>query len=161
MLRAGLLFLMAAAALTPAFAEKYSGPRPTKPDVPFLLHANKLVSTEVAQAKEERGKKDNITYVVDGTGSSAKTPVPEPVFVIESRNIAPEKLGLYKFEIRNGRREVVMAQKRSRNGPKPLFLNVTRLGEGLYKVEASEILEPGEYSLSPEGTNQVFCFSVF
>jgi len=25
----------------------------------------------------------------------------------------------------------------------------------------SESLEPGEYSLSPEGSNQVFCFQVF
>lgn len=151
---------MAIAAVAVA-AEKYSGPRPPKPDMPYLLHANRLVATEAGEAREERGKKDSSTYLVDGAASSAKTPVPEPIFIMESKSVAPERLGLYKFEVRNGRREVVIAQKRTRGGPKPLFLNVTRLGDGLYKIEASQILEPGEYSLSPEGSNKVFCFSVY
>jgi hypothetical protein len=38
---------------------------------------------------------------------------------------------------------------------------VTRLASDLYRIEVNESLEPGEYSLSPEGSNQVFCFEVF
>jgi hypothetical protein len=40
-------------------------------------------------------------------------------------------------------------------------LNVTRLEENLYKIEVDEILENGEYSLSPADSNQVFCFQIF
>jgi hypothetical protein len=36
-----------------------------------------------------------------------------------------------------------------------------RLDKDLYKLEAVESLEPGEYSLSPEGSDQVFCFQVY
>jgi len=38
---------------------------------------------------------------------------------------------------------------------------VTRLDSDLYRIEVGESLEPGEYSLSPEGSSQVFCFQVF
>ena len=31
----------------------------------------------------------------------------------------------------------------------------------LYKIEVSDSLEPGEYTLTPEGSNQVFCFQVY
>jgi hypothetical protein len=40
-------------------------------------------------------------------------------------------------------------------------MEVTRLDGGLYKIEVDESLEKGEYSLTPEGSNQVFCFQVF
>ena len=156
-----LIVLIAVCAVFPALAERYSGPRPPKPDIPYLLHANKLLSTEVAQAHEERGKKDATTYVIDGAASAAKTPVPEPIFIMQSDNVQAERLGLYRLDARNGHREVVIGQKRGRNSPRQLFLNVTRLGDGLYRIESSQILEPGEYSLSPEGSNQVFCFSVY
>src|ERR1017187_9804442 len=50
----------------------------------------------------------------------------------------------------------------------PIFLMqairivVTKLSsDGLWKIEVDESLEPGEYSLSPEGFAQVFCFQVF
>jgi hypothetical protein len=39
--------------------KKYSGPRPPKPDVPFLLHADNLVPTEVLEANEEKRKNEN------------------------------------------------------------------------------------------------------
>jgi hypothetical protein len=31
----------------------------------------------------------------------------------------------------------------------------------LYRVEANETLENGEYALSPDGSDQVFCFQVY
>ena len=39
-------------------ADKYDGPRPPKPDIPYLLHANHLVETEICEAREQGGKKD-------------------------------------------------------------------------------------------------------
>ncbi|MCX7602464.1 MAG: hypothetical protein N2036_00165, partial [Bryobacteraceae bacterium] len=51
--------------------------------------------------------------------------------------------------------------RRRKDGPKPVFLLVTMLEPGLYRVEVNEPLEDGEYCLSPEGSNDVFCFSEY
>jgi hypothetical protein len=40
-------------------------------------------------------------------------------------------------------------------------LSVTKLDGNLYKVEAAQPLEDGEYTISPQGSNQVFCFEVY
>ena len=45
--------------------------------------------------------------------------------------------------------------------PKPIRIEVSRLDKDLYRIEVNDSLEPGEYSLTPEGSNQVFCFQVF
>jgi hypothetical protein len=151
-----LLFLLS---LT-AFAQKYAGPRPPKPDVVYLVHADNLVPTEVTEAKQD-SKKNEIQFTVAGTASSARTPLAEPIFIIESEKIQPQSLELYKFEVKNGHREVTMVQRRTRGGPRPLRLTVTRLDGKLYKIEADEEIENGQYGLSPNGSNTVFCFEVF
>ncbi len=61
---AAFLALLAFAAALPA--QKYNGPRPPKPDVLYLLHASKLIETEMTEAREEKRKDDNV-YVVDGS----------------------------------------------------------------------------------------------
>jgi hypothetical protein len=63
--------------------------------------------------------------------------------------------------VKNGQREVVMAQKRRHSPSGPFHLVVDRLGGGLFKIEVDEPLEPGEYSLSPNGSNRVFCFEIY
>jgi hypothetical protein len=146
--------LLAAAA---AFAQKYDGPKPPKPDVPYLKHATDLVPLETAEAKEQKQKNDTL-YVGEGAQSSAKTPLASPVFLFVSSKIQPDKLGLYKFDVKGGHREILFGPKKS---PKPLRIDVTHLDGNLYKLEVNDSLEPGEYSLSPEGSNQVFCFQVF
>ena len=143
-----------------AFAQKYSGPRPPKPDMIYLVHADNLVPTEVAEAKQD-SKKNEIQFTVNGTSSSARTPLAEPIFIIESEKIQPSSLELYKFEVKGGHREVTMTQRRTRGGPRPLRVTVTPLGGKLYRLEADEELENGEYSLSPNGSNTVFCFEVY
>ncbi len=155
-------FLLSLTAL-PAFGQsKYSGPRPPKPDVPFLLHASNLVETESAEAKEEK-RKDDTAYVVSGTASAARTPLAEPIFLLDSKKIVPEKLQLYKLEAKNGKREVIFppAGKRRKDGVRPIHLSFRRLGEGLYRIEANEYLQNGEYALTPEGSNSVFLFQVY
>jgi hypothetical protein len=140
-------------------AQKYTGPRPQKPDVPYLLHADALVPAEIADAKEVK-KKDDITYVVEGPSSSAKTPLAGPVFLFEDGQLSAEKLQLYKFEVKNGHREVVFSHK-GKLSAKSRRIAVNPLGGGLYKIEVDESLENGEYGLTPEGSNQVFCFAVY
>ncbi|HUI55375.1 MAG TPA: hypothetical protein VLY04_10410 [Bryobacteraceae bacterium] len=147
--------------LTVAFlaaAQKYDGPRPPKPDLPYLKHASNLIPTEAAMAKEEK-KKDDTTYVIDGASSSARTPLASPIFLMQAGSISPDKLALYKLETKNGHREIFFPAKKP---PQPIRMVVTKLtSDGLWKIEVDESLEPGEYSLSPEGSNQVFCFQVF
>src|ERR1039458_4935950 len=50
-----ILWLGLAAAFAAA-AQKYDGPRPPKPDVPYLKHADTLIPTEAVMAKEEKKK---------------------------------------------------------------------------------------------------------
>jgi hypothetical protein len=143
-----------------ASAQKYTGPRPPKPDVLYLLHADNLVPTEIAEAKQDSNK-NQMTFSIQGTTSAARTPLAEPIFIIEADKISPDRLELYKMDVKNGRREVTMSQKRTRGGPRPLRLSVTRLEKGLYRIEASETLENGQYSISPNDSNHVFCFEVY
>jgi len=153
--RIPILFLVAVCA---AVAQKYSGPRPSKPDLPYLKHAEDLLPTEAAEAKEEKLKKDDLLYVIAGPSSSAKTPLASPIFLFESDKLAPDKLQLYKLDSKNGRREIVFGPKKR---PQAFRLEVTRLEANLYRLEVAESLERGEYSITPEGSNQVFCFQVF
>lgn len=162
MSRKSILRLLVGVFLTAffGFAAKYAGPRPPQPDIPYLMHADNLLSTDVSQAKEDSKKNDTV-YSVPGTSSQARTPLAEPVFIMESKNLNPEKLGLFRLEVKNGKREVTISQKRSKS--KPLRLAVTRLDDNLYRIEVDENLglEKGQYALTPEGSNQVFCFEVY
>jgi len=153
--RIPVLFLIA---VCTAVAQKYSGPRPPKPDLPYLKHAEDLLPTEAAEAKEEKLKKDDLLYVIAGPSSSAKTPLASPSFLFQSDKLAPDKLQLYKLDSKNGRREIVFGPKKR---PQAFRLEVTRLEGNLYRLEVAESLERGEYSITPEGSNQVFCFQVF
>lgn len=155
MLRRTLL-LVFAVALT-ATAQKYAGPRPPKADLPYLKHAENLIPTEAADAKEEKKKEDTL-YVIEGANSSVKTPLASPIFLLQAAKLAPERLQLFKLDSKSDRREILFSPK---HPPKAIRVEVTHLGSDLYRIEVNESLEPGEYSLSPEGSNQVFCFQVF
>jgi hypothetical protein len=140
--------------------KKYSGPRPPKPDIPFLLHADNLIPTEVGEAREEKRKSETIASI-PGASSPVRTPLAEPIFLLESAKIGPGQLELWKLESKSGARQLVVPDKPKKSGPRPLRLVVTRLDDTLYRVEVNEVLENGEYSLSPRGSNQVFCFQVY
>lgn len=154
-----VIFLLAVAAVNVTSAEDYTGPRPPKPDVLYLVHASNLIPTEVAEAQKE-SKKDDTTYSVPGAASAVRTPVAEPIFLIRSEKIKPDSLELYRFDVRNGRRQVTFSRKR-KEGSGPFHLSITKLDKDLYRVEADEALENGEYSLSPSGSNAVFCFQIY
>jgi len=142
--------------------KKYAGPRPEKADLPYLLHASNLVPTEAGEATEEK-RKDEVANIVKGAASPARTPLAEPIFLLHSEKLNPDKVELYAMSIKNGNREVVIPTnpKKARNAPRPLRLSMTRLAEGLYRLEANQWLDNGEYCLSPSGTQQVFCFQVY
>jgi hypothetical protein len=154
------LALILAIALA-AFAEKYDGPMPEKQDLPYILQADNLIPTDNGTAKEQKGKKDEITYIVSGAAAKARTPLASPIFLIKTKEIVPEKLSLYRLDVKNGNREITFHNGKRAKNPEPAHLNVRRLAEGLYRIEVSDSLTNGQYSLSPEGSNDVFCFEVF
>ena len=156
-----LTAVVALASLVPVYgASKYSGPRPPKPDVLYLLHADNLIETEAVAAKEET-RKDASVAIVPGATSPAKTPLAEPVFLLQSSQVQPGKLGAYKFEVKNGNREVVVSHKKQKNIAKPIHLQITKLDDNLYRVEIDQPLDNGEYTISPEGSNDTFNFQVY
>jgi hypothetical protein len=151
-----LVFLIAGCL---AAAEKYSGPVPPKPDIPYLLHASTLVETEVADARQ--GGKKNYTFVISGASSPARTPLAEPIFIIDARQIQPDSFELYRMEVKGGNREVSLSSNRRRGGSRALHLAVKPLSGHLYRVEVDEALENGEYALSPSNDNRAFCFEIY
>jgi hypothetical protein len=151
--RLPFVILFAASA---AFGQKYSGPRPPKPDLIYLVHADNLIPTESVDAKQEK-----LTFIVPGTSSPSRTPLAEPIFIMEAEKIQPQSLELYKMEVKGGKREATIVQRRTRGGARALRLSVTPLDGKLYKIEADEELENGEYMLSPNGANPVFCFEIY
>jgi len=142
-----------------AGADDYSGPRPPQADVLYLVHASNLIPTEATEATQE-GKKDDTTFSVAGAASPVRTPLAEPIFLLRSDKIKPDALELYRFEIKGGRRQLTLSHKR-KDSSGPFHLSITKLDKDLYRVEADEALENGEYSLSPSGSNAVFCFEVY
>jgi len=150
------LFLASVAAAVAMGADKYQGPVPPKPDIPYLLHASNLVETETGQARQENHKNDT-TFIISGASSPARTPMAEPIFIVDARSLSPDRLDLVKLDVKGGNREVTMGRRKGR----ALHLAVTPLGGHLYKVEADEALENGEYALSPNGDNRVFCFEIY
>jgi hypothetical protein len=141
-------------------AEKYSGPLPKKKDMLYLVHGGNLIETEEVTAQQSSGK-DGDVFSVPGASSPARTPLSEPIFLLAADKISPESLGLFRFDVRNGQREIALTGKKRKAANKQYHLSIRPYEGGLYRVEAAEALEAGEYSLSPEGSDIAYCFSVF
>jgi len=143
-------------------AQKYEGPRPDKPDVPYLLHASRLVAVDADEAKEEK-RKDGTAYVTTGAAAKARTPLAEPILLFESKSIAPERLSLYRMEAKSGNREVFFYEnpKKRKDSTATLRLAITKVAQGLYRIEPTEPLPNGEYAISPADSNTVFCFTIY
>ncbi len=139
--------------------DEYNGPIPPKADVPYLLHASNLIETQATEAKQET-KKGATLFWIEGTTSAARTPLAEPIFILKTEKLNPAKIELYKFDVTKTRRELTIKDKPGKND-RPIFLSVVKVGSNLYRIEASEQLANGEYSLSPSGSNQVFTFQVY
>jgi len=156
MLRPFLIVFVSAMLL---LGQKYTGPQPEKADLPYLIHADDLVPTEATEAKEET-RKDETLFVIEGASSSVATPLASPAFLIRADQLAPDKLEIYKLESKNGRREILFTRKKKQMA-KPIRCTVNRVGEDLFRLEVDESLGKGEYSITPSGSNQVFCFRVY
>ena len=156
-----LLALMALLAQAPLYGQPSLSsvpPEPPKADVPYLIHANKLVETEQAQAVEQSSKKEQ-TYHVPGATSGVRTPMAGPEFLLKVENLDPDRLQLYRFESRNGRREILI-RKKKKIVAKAYYTSTTRVSPGILRIRVDQFLENGEYCLTPSGSDAVFCFTV-
>jgi hypothetical protein len=150
--------LACALAAQPAGNRNSGLPDPPKKDVPYIIHASLLLETEVNEAKQE-SRKDDQLYAIPGAASPVKTPLAGPEFLFRSDAIAPDKLQLYKVDSRNGRREIVIAHKKKQVAM-PIRMSVVRVHDNVFRIRVDAELDRGEYSLSPEGSDTVFCFAV-
>ncbi len=152
------LWVAAIAAALCASAQKYNGPLPAKPDLPYIKQAAALVPMESAAARSEKAG-SGTRFIIEGAASSVKTPLSLPIFILKAQKLAAERLQLYKMEVREGHREYLVG---GANPPDVLHLEITRLAEdGLCRIAVSDPLEAGEYVLSGDASKQVFCFQVF
>jgi hypothetical protein len=135
---------------------KYSGPVPPSADLPFLKHASNLLPAEAVEVKEEK-RKDETVYVVAGESSPSKTPLGLPVFLLKTEKLDPLKLQMYRLQAAEGHREISASGKKSAD---PIHVIVTRVADGLFRLEVGDSLDNGEYMLSLEGTSQAFCFAI-
>jgi hypothetical protein len=141
-----------------ALAQKYAGPVPSKPDLVYIQHAQTLVPTELAQAKENKGKDDTV-YVIDGAASTARTPLALPIFLVKTEKLVPDRLILYRLKIADGHREIALSAKRA--NPEPIHLDVVQVADHVYKLTVYDGLDAGEYALSPVDSNLSYCFQVY
>lgn len=109
----------------------------------------------------QESHKDSSVAVINGASSPVRTPLSEPIFIIRTDRLQADRIECYKLESKNGKREVVIGQKKGRGVSHPIYLAVTRLDDRLYKIEVDEPLENGEYSLTPQGSDQTFSFAIY
>jgi len=154
-----VIALLCAKCLT---AQSYDGPRPPKPDLPYLIHADNLVPTESTEAKmdEREQRKGDQLYIIDGANSTARTPLGSPSFLIQTDQLQADQLQCFRLTSKNGHREILIRRKKKMVA-QPVRLNVVKVGDNLYKISVDEILDNGEYALSPAESNQAFCFQVY
>lgn len=159
MRRALTAIVSLAIAVTLAAQIKKAIPKPDKKDVLYLVHASTLVQTEIVRPVPKDDGASN-TWSIPGESSLAKTPLALPIFTIDTASIAPEKLQLYPFEIKDAHRELTL-RKKGPSETEPILITISPISGTLYRIELVNEIPNGEYGLTIPGSNQFFCFSVF
>ena len=158
-----MLAILAAATLSAAAAAQDTNrlglPNPEKPDRPYIIHGGSLIEVEPLDANEEETKNE-LRFWVPGATSSARTPLAAPEFLFEWVEIDPADLRLYGFEVVKGRREILY-RKKKKIVARPYFLDIERIEGKVVRIRINGSLPAGEYGLTPQGRNDVFCFTVF
>ncbi len=134
-------------------------PNPAMADLPYLIHASRIVATERSEATETT-RKNEVIYTVPGASSPVKTPLASPEFLFLSEATDPNDLTFFRFESKGGQRELLF-RKKKKVLARMIRLTVFPVKDKLFKVRVDESLASGEYCLTPNGSDAVFCFGVF
>jgi hypothetical protein len=70
---------------------EYAGPRPPRKDTVYLVHADQPIATEASVARQQTTANE-ITYIVPGERSTARTPLASPTLLIEAENLSADKV---------------------------------------------------------------------
>ncbi len=106
--------------------ESYDGPKPAKKDTAYLMHGEQAGAYRGTRAAQADSKEGNVFYV-PGETSTARTPLAEPIFLFDSDQITVDRLALYQFIVRNGRREIVMSGKHKKVETKTFHVSLRKL----------------------------------
>jgi hypothetical protein len=119
---------------------------------------------QVAVGKKRGLIKEQIVVQLVGEKSSVRLKTNQKMeFVVNLPNgIDPNKYHLYLFDVKKGKREIVLAQS-TMTGAKSNFVqvpcNITKFG-GAYKFTPSQTLAAGEYGFFPNDSNDSFSFGI-
>jgi hypothetical protein len=138
---------------------EYAGPRLPRKDTVYLVHADQLIATEASVARQQTTANE-ITYIVSGESSTARTPLARPTLLIEAENLTADKFRLFPLDVRNGHHELNFHYK-GRGGAFPRRADIANTAADIGRIDVLDSLSAGEYALSPDGVNDVFCFEVF
>jgi hypothetical protein len=159
--RALLKWLAALVAAGAVAQKKDSQPKPPRTDLPYLLQADKLLPTDITTATRS---KDDQVITLNGATSTARTPLPEPIFLFSSGQISASQFELFHFQISNGHREWKKGGQERPDNDAPedtIRLTLRPVQQNVTRIEAAEMLAPGEYALIPRGQTTAFCFTVY
>ena len=134
-------------------------PNPPKPDIPYLIHGSGLRELEATTASAEEAK-NQLRYWIAGPAAAVKTPLAAPEFLIDSQDLDPRDLRLYGFDVVKGRRELLY-RKKKKVVAEPYFLQLDGVEARVVRIRINASLAPGEYGLTPDGSDAVFPFAVF
>lgn len=82
-----------------------------------------------------------------------------PEFLLKTSSLDPKRLELYRLESQNGRREILI-RKKKKIVATPYHTSIVSVSPGVFRIRVDQFLEDGEYCLTPNGSNAVFCFTV-
>ncbi len=157
--RCAVLFALALPGQETETKNRLGLPNPPKQDVPFLIHGSEILELEQAEAQQEENK-NQLVFWIPGAAASVKTPLAAPEFLIDSKDIDPRDLKLYGFDVSKGRREILY-RKKKKIVAEPYFLQLDGIEARVVRIRTGASLAPGEYALTPDGSNAVFTFAVF
>ena len=161
-LRGGAVGLLAAQPLLAI--DKYDGPRPRKKDVLYVVHADNLTGDGGGNGKPNLRISDVNHLFGPGAASASSHTTGRAHLLMAPDENHPGQLGVCIDSMSGtaGERFCITGKKRRLSLKQfSRHLSLRSLEHGLTRIEASEPLDPGEYSISPEGSNTAFCFSVY
>ena len=127
----------------------------------YLTLGTKVIKLESTVAQYTTTADDEVFVVVPGEASPTSTTLKRPVIVSEGQTV-PEGafvLELYRMEAKSGNRRLLY-RVGNRIVASKIPIEMTALSRHLYQVEVSEDLTPGQYCLTPNGSDEMFLFEI-
>jgi hypothetical protein len=161
-------------ALLPCAIEAGQEGNPPKPEyigiVYYLDPSAKLLALDRQTPRPKAGLKafgfGGAKAIVEMDAEKASLRLPsnrELSFVVElASGVDPREFQLYPFEVRDGKRQLVISSVGVFRGRHvlPIQINISRHGENSYKLTPTSKLAVGEYAFMSGGSTEVFCFGI-